>query len=225
MHAAPDLTTFIRTSAWARQLGERELHTVLRSSEQARFRNDEAVVRHGDEARHWVGLMDGVLVQQVVGANGKAASLTAAPSGAWFGEGTLLRRGAWQYNALSRRDTLVALVPIEVFEELMATSLQFNQYIARLMNNRLSHFMGLLANERLTSTESRLAHTLASLFDPQLYPARAPLLRIRQADIAQLAGISRQRANVALKSLAAQGLVSVEREGVRVLDVAGLAAH
>jgi len=220
-----DLYTFIRTSAWGQALGDKELGVVIGSAREARFKEGEAVVRLGDVASHWVGLIDGLVVQQVVGHEGKLAALTAAFSGVWFGEGTLMREGRWQYDAMARRETRAALVPIDTFRWLMGCSLSFNQFIARLLNDRLGHYMGLLANERLTNAEARLAHMLASLFDPHLYPHRPPLLRINQSDIALLAGMSRQRANGALQSLEAAGLVAIERHGLRVLDVEGLASY
>jgi hypothetical protein len=58
--------------------------------------------------------------------------------------------------------------------------------------------MGLLANERLTSAPQRIAHVIASLYDPDLYPDRPALLAISQADFALLSGMSQQHANAAL---------------------------
>ena len=225
MPAGSELSAFVRSSVWGRRLCERDLAMVLAAAREARFRKGESVVRLGDAASHWVGLIDGLVVQHVFGPDGKIGALTSAFAGVWFGEGTLMRRGRWQYDAIAQRETRAALIPIETFDWLTNSSLAFNQFIARLLNDRLSHYMGLLANERLTNAERRLAHVLASLFDPNLYPNRPSLLRIKQGDLALLAGLSRQRANAALRLLEVAELVAVERGGVRVLDVPGLAAY
>jgi CRP/FNR family transcriptional regulator, cyclic AMP receptor protein len=60
------------------------------------------------------------------------------------------------------------------------------------------------------------------MFDPSLYPGVAQMLRITQQELAYLVGLSRQRVNEALKVLAAQGWISVEYGGLRVLDLNAL---
>jgi CRP/FNR family transcriptional regulator, cyclic AMP receptor protein len=216
------LRAFIQSSAWGTQLAESELQRVLASAREAVVPRDSCVVRAGDRADHWVGLMDGIVVQMVVSADGDVTVLTAAGAGAWFGEGTLMKQGRWGYDAIARKESKVALVPAATFRWLMEVSLPFNQFIARLLNERLSLYMGLLANERLTNVEQRLARVLASLFNPALYPSRGRSLRISQSDIALLAGLSRQRANTALQKLQQAGCVDLARGGLTVVDLDGL---
>jgi CRP-like cAMP-binding protein len=223
--ASEDLDAFVRTSAWGRSLGTKDLDLVLDSARSTWFKDGEYLVRAGDPATHWIGLIEGLAVQQVTSPDGNHTVLTAAFTGVWFGEGTLMRHARWQYDAVARRQTHAAFIPIETFHWLMDTSLAFNRFIAHLLNARLSHYMGLLANERLTSVEARMAHMLASLYDPHLYPNRPALLRIGQADLALLSGMSRQRANAALQRLEAKGLIERQRVGVTVLDLKGLADY
>ena len=67
-----------------------------------------------------------------------------------------------------------------------------------------------------------MARSLASLFNPVLYPGVGEVLRITQQELAYLVGLSRQRVNEALTALAARQLIRVEYGGLRVLDLAGL---
>lgn len=217
-----EAAAFIRSSVWGRRLDPRDLARVLASVRRAEVTAGHCLVRAGEPAEYWVGLVDGLVVQQVSSEDGRLATLTCVGPGAWFGEGTLMKRASWQYDALARQDCRVVLVPRSVFDWLLDSSLAFNHFVNRLLNERLSHYMGLLANERLTSSTQRLAHVLASLFDPDLYPNRSDLLAMSQTDIALLAGMSRQHANAALHKLQDEGHVAVGRSGVRVLDVAAL---
>ncbi len=221
----PDARALITRSAWGRRLEPVQLERVLESAYSQHVRNNGYIVRSGDLATHWVGFVDGLAVQQVINEAGKLAVLTAACAGTWFGEGTLMKRGRWQYDAVAKRDSQVVLIPQATFQWLLETSLPFNQFIARLLNERLSHYMGLLANERLTNAEQRIAHVIASLFDSDLYPTRPALLRMSQSDIALLSGMSRQRTNVALQQLQEEGLVKLGRSGVQILDVGALRAY
>jgi CRP/FNR family transcriptional regulator, cyclic AMP receptor protein len=216
------LRLFIQSSVWGAQLAEAEVQRVLASAREAVVPKGACVVRAGDRADHWVGLMDGIVVQMVVSGDGEATVLTAAGAGAWFGEGTLMKQGRWGYDAIARKEAKVALVPASTFRWLMEVSLPFNQFIAGLLNDRLSLYMGLLANERLANVEQRLARVLASLFNPALYPSRGPSLRISQSDVALLAGLSRQRANEALQKLQQAGCVALDRGGLTVVDLDAL---
>jgi DNA-binding FadR family transcriptional regulator len=67
-----------------------------------------------------------------------------------------------------------------------------------------------------------VARSLAALFNPTLYPGVGPVLRITQQELAYLVGLSRQRVNEALTTLAGQGAIRIEYGGVRVLDLAAL---
>lgn len=220
-----DPSPFIRESTWGRRLGAAQLHQVVAAASADVVPREGHLVRAGEPARHWVGIEDGLVVQQVCNESGKPTALTAACAGTWFGEGTLMKRGCWQYDAIAKRESRVVLIPLATFDWLRGESLPFNQFIARLLNERLSHYMGLLANERLTHPDQRIAHVLASLFDPDLYPSRPSLLRLSQADFALLAGMSRQRTNAALQRLQEAGLVQLRRAGLEVPDVQALRAY
>lgn len=65
--------------------------------------------------------------------------------------------------------------------------------------------------------ESRVA-----LFNPQLYPGVGPSFRLSQEEIGYLSGISRQRANQALRVLEQAGLLHLEYGGVTVKTADGL---
>ena len=76
--------------------------------------------------------------------------------------------------------------------------------------------------DRLLETDARIARCVASLFNPVLYPGIGPQLQISQEEIGYLAGVSRQRANQALKLLEEEGLLRVEYGGITVIDLEGL---
>jgi DNA-binding GntR family transcriptional regulator len=80
----------------------------------------------------------------------------------------------------------------------------------------------LLECGRLLDTDARVARCLASLFNEDLYPEPRPYVDLCQHEIGLLAGVSRQRANVALHALQERGLLRVEPRGLTVLDLEGL---
>ena len=134
----------------------------------------------------------------------------------------IIKHEARRYDVFALRPTRVALMPRRTFEWLRETSIAFNHYLQELLNARLSLFIGALAHERLLDTDARVAHCLASLFNPELYPDAPRHLQVGQTEVGLLANVSRQRVNVALQRLQALGLIRLERRGLTVLDLPGL---
>jgi CRP/FNR family transcriptional regulator, cyclic AMP receptor protein len=116
----------------------------------------------------------------------------------------------------------VAGIPIATFEWLLERSLPFNRYLMNQLNERLSQFIAAREIDRMTDLDTRVARSLGALFHPVLYPGVGQVLRITQQELGYLVGLSRQRVNEALTTLAARGWIRVEYGGVRVLDLPAL---
>jgi len=182
----------------------------------------DRVCRTGAPSTFWFGVIDGLLKMSNVSLEGTPITYTGLPPGAWFGEGTLLKREIYRYNIEALRNSTVAGLPIEVFWRLLERSIPFNRFVMMQLNERLGQFIAAREIDRNNQPDARVARSLASLFHPVLYPGVGQLLRITQQELAWLVGLSRQRVNEALNVLAAAGLIRIEYGGVRVIDLAGL---
>lgn len=180
------------------------------------------VCRRGEPVEFWIGVIDGLVKISSVSPEGKAVTFTGVPPGGWFGEGSLLKTDPWKYDAVALRPSLVALVPRATFAWLLDSSIAFNRFLLLQLNERLSQFIGMLETDRLLDPEARIARCLAMLFNPHLYPGVERRLQLSQEEIGYFSGISRQRANQALRALEVGGLLRLEYGGVTVLDVDGL---
>lgn len=182
----------------------------------------EFLCRIGRPATLWFGVVEGLLKMSNDSAMGTPITFTGVPSGAWFGEGTLLKREAYRYNIEALRRSLVAGLPLATFDWLLERSIPFNRYLMNQLNERLGQFIAAREIDRLTDADTRVARSLGALFHPVLYPGVGDLLRITQQELGYLVGLSRQRVNEALHALQARQLIRIEYGGVRVLDLAGL---
>ncbi|MFT3957438.1 MAG: Crp/Fnr family transcriptional regulator [Piscinibacter sp.] len=183
------------------------------------------VCKIGRQANYWFGVLDGLLKMSNDATLGFAITFTGVPPGAWFGEGTVLKREVYRYNIEPLRKSVVAGIDIETFFWLLERSIPFNRYVMNQLNERLGQFIAAREIDRLDDPDTRVARNLAALFHPVLYPGVGSLLRITQQELAYLVGLSRQRVNEALRSLQAQGLIAIEYGGVRVLDLPALRRH
>jgi CRP/FNR family transcriptional regulator, cyclic AMP receptor protein len=180
------------------------------------------VCRMGRPVTYWLGLIDGLLKMSSDSADGHTMTFTGVPPGGWFGEGTALKRETYRYNIQALRRSVVAGLPVDTFHWLLDHSIGFNRFVMGQLNERLGQFIAAREIDRMSSPDLRVARSLASLFNPVLYPGLGSVLRITQQELAYLVGLSRQRVNEALSSLQNQRLIRIEYGGLRVLDLQGL---
>jgi CRP-like cAMP-binding protein len=180
------------------------------------------VCRMGHPIAYWFGVISGLLKMSSDNADGQTMTFTGVPPGGWFGEGTALKREVYRYNIQALRRSVVVGLPLDTFHWLLDHSISFNRYVMNQLNERLAQFVAAREIDRMNNPEIRVARNLASLFNPVLYPGVGDVLRITQQELAYLVGLSRQRVNEALATLAERELIRIEYGGLRVLDLAGL---
>jgi CRP-like cAMP-binding protein len=207
---------------WWRLLDADQRECVAADMQVAEAEPGELLCRIGRPATLWFGVVEGLLKMSNDGAQGAPITFTGVPSGAWFGEGTLLKHESYRYNIEALRRSLVAGLPIATFEWLLERSLPFNRYLMNQLNERLGQFIAAREIDRMADPDTKVARSLGALFHPVLYPGVGQVLRITQQELGYLVGLSRQRVNEALTRLSERGWIRVEYGGVRVLDLAAL---
>lgn len=181
--------------------------------------------RTGRPVTYWFGVIDGLLKMSSDNAEGQTMTFTGVPPGGWFGEGTALKREVYRYNIQALRKSLVAGLHVDTFHWLLDHSIGFNRFVMNQLNERLGQFIAAREIDRMANPNIRVARSLAALFNPVLYPGLGAVLRITQQELAYLVGLSRQRVNEALTTLAAEGAIQVEYGGLRVTDLQALRTH
>jgi CRP/FNR family cyclic AMP-dependent transcriptional regulator len=216
------LAEMLANAVWARGLTPEQRRRVENETFSRVYPKGSYVFRQGDAVDYWMGIVDGLAKMTIASPDGHSTSFVAVGVGAWFGEGSVIKRVPRRYDGVTLRNSEFAFMPRETFMALLDGSIDFNRFIINQLNERLFQFVGLAQRDRLMEPEARVALSLASLFNPVLSPGTDPALTISQDEIAELAGLSRQRTNEALKILEERGLLRIERVGITILDLAGL---
>jgi CRP/FNR family cyclic AMP-dependent transcriptional regulator len=211
----------LANSPWMQGLNAAEQNKVRQDVQVKTFGTDAFVCRRGEKANHWIGVVSGVVKINNVSLNGKSTTLIGLAPGAWFGEGSLLKEEPRKYDAIALRPCELALISKHTFVWLLDNSIQFNRFLITQLNKRLGQFIGAIENERLLDVDTRVARSLATMFNAW-YPKETLMLKISQEEVGQLAGLSRQRANAALKTLEEHGLIRVSYGEINILDLDGL---
>ncbi len=207
---------------WLRLLKPEERQRAVDDLRISEAQIGEFVCRMGRPVTYWFGVVDGLLKMSTENAEGQTMTFTGVPPGGWFGEGTALKREVYRYHIQPLRKSLVAGLHVDTFHWLLDHSIGFNRFVMNQLNERLGQFIAMREIDRLNNPDIRVARSLASLFNPALYPGVGEVLRITQQELAYLVGLSRQRVNEALTTLAEQGSIRVEYGGLRILDLPAL---
>ena len=221
----PHLNDLLEASVWTKELSPQQLELVRAETIERAMAEGSYTCRKGEAVEHWIGVIEGLLKLSIDSPEGKTATLTGVAAGGWFGEGSLLKTEPRRYDAVALRDSRVALMPRATFAWLLDTSIPFNRFLLRQLNDRLGQFIAMVEHERLLAPEARIARCLGMLFHSQLYPGAERRMRLSQEEIGYLSGISRQRVNQALRVLEGAKLLRIEYGGITVLDVEGLKSY
>ena len=208
-----------RIATWSHELNEHEIEIARAGVVERSYSANEFIIMRGDLFDYWTGIVTGLARMGTMSSGGKVATFAGLTSGAWFGEGSVLKGEPRRYDVVALRDTRLALMDRATFFRLFENSVGFNRFLVRLLNERLGQFIGALEIDRTLNATGRVARTIASLFNPILYPEITRHLDITQEEIGALSGLSRQNANQCLKRLEKDGLLRLEYGEVIVVDL------
>jgi CRP/FNR family cyclic AMP-dependent transcriptional regulator len=208
-----------RIAIWSRALAEPETEVARGGIIERSYAANATIFARGDRFDYWTGVVTGLTRMSMVSRGGKATTFTGMAAGAWFGEGSVLKDEPRRYDVVALRDSRLALMDRRTFFWLYENSAAFNRFLVAQLNERLGQFIGLVEYGRTLDATARLARSIASLFNPILYPDLSRHLEITQEEIGALTGISRQNANQCLKQLEREGLLRLEYGGVTIVDL------
>lgn len=215
----------LATVFWATELPRDEQERVRLGISLRTLQPGTSLIHRGDFHDSWTGVINCFLKLGSVSKSGKAVSYVGLAPSCWFGEGSLLKNEPRQYDVTALRCSQIAQLDRNTFFWLYENSVTFNRLLVRLINERLSHLIAIVENERTLHATGKVARSLAWLFNPVISPFIGSHIHISQAEIGMLAGVSRQVANQTLRELGAARLLRNERGRITILDLAKLRSY
>ncbi|WP_137920896.1 Crp/Fnr family transcriptional regulator [Hydrogenophaga sp. 2FB] len=219
-----NLLQFLERFSWYRALPAELQTLVLRSTTEKTAAAGDYLARAGEPCLHWYGVERGFLQMYVVGSDGSETTLLCLREGQWGGDGSLLKKELRRYDLRALTPAHIFMVPVDTFQTLRGSSIEFNQYLCDILNERMGTFVSMLAASRLLGPEMRVARGLLMLANDRAGDAQEIL--IPQQELALICGLSRQRVNMAISDFRRAGFVRTElHKGILVVDVAQLRAY
>lgn len=207
---------------WMRLLPQAIRQRVTEEAYESIHAEKEVVAAKGEPAHSWIGVVEGLLKASGGFRTGKTFIYSGIPAGSWVGEGSVLKREPRHYDLVALRATRTLHIPRATFRWLLDTNLDFNHFIIDHMNERLAQFMGMVETDRIADPRVKLARSILSFFNPVLYPGMGSALLVSQQELGELAGLSRQRTNAAIKALEEANLVRASYGSLLVTDLQAL---
>ena len=200
-------------------LEERELVEVAHVAVPRSWEQGEVIFREGDEGDTCYVLKSGAVILTREHQDGRMVALAEVRAGGMFGEMAMFRDEARSATAECLEDTsAVALLARDV-----QRLIRQNPDIALKLLHALADRVGRTTERLLQQSFQTVAGRVASALFAQVSarqgegaPERDVLVRATQAEIAQLAGTSRESASRFLATLEREGVVSLGRGKVTV---------
>lgn len=216
------LHDFLASSSWSGALTDDQMSRIRRDAYLRDYQAGATVCARGQAAVHWMGVAEGMLKVDKIAEDGRSTTFAGVPSGAWFGEGAVLKGELRPYAVVAIRDSSVVFVPRATFQWLIDDSPSFSRWVIDQLNARLAYYVSLVETLRFHEAAARVAFCVSELFNPQLYPSTQSQLQISQEEIGRLSGLARQNTNKAIQELEAAGLLRARYGVIEILDLPGL---
>jgi CRP-like cAMP-binding protein len=199
---------------------------ILREAVVRRYPRGRVLYRAGDPPLGLFGLLAGTLQVHIPAPSGGEALVHLGQAGFWIGELALLESAPYAVTvrAYSTADTL--FLPRAAFERILADDAGAARRFCGILAEHVQVLIRMTAELLLLPKSARVAARLILLHQERAAGTDDPVeLRISQADLAEMIGVSRQRLNVALRALEEGGAVDLGRRRILIRNLGRLAAE
>jgi CRP-like cAMP-binding protein len=138
-----------RVAFWADALTEAEAARALKGITERNFGAGAYICHRGDRLDYWTGVTSGLVKISAISESGKAVTFAGAGAGGWFGEGTVLKGEARQYDLVALRDTSLAMMNRATFMWLFENSIGFTRFLVHQLNERMGQFNATIETDRI----------------------------------------------------------------------------
>lgn len=221
MDNAPDVLAFLRKGAWFGSLPDALQRLVVERATVRRFLKGEAIIRHGAAAKGMHAVLEGRVHVTWLLEDGTRALIHVGEAGLWFGEYALLASATSVGSVVAATPVRTLRLGVGAFEQLVKEDPRYYRHFAQLTLGRYAMVMRYYAESNWLPAEEWLRVRLQDLAAMQRSSAGthgAVEIRVSQAELASLIGVSRQTLSKLLARIAERGLIEVGFRTIRVLD-------
>lgn len=180
------------------------------------------IFQEGDRGDSLHVVIEGVVRVSVVSPRGEEATVALLGPGEFVGDLALLDGLPRSANAIATQQTKTLVVTRDDFRRWLAERPKASLALLEALSLRVRRTDEVLADLTFLDLPNRLAKRLLSLITEHPAEGSTYSLRITQAQLASMLGVSRESVNKQLNEFERNGWVRLGRGSVTVLDAASL---
>lgn len=211
----------VRRTPWFFALSGELQELVLDAARVRAVAAGTVVARRGEMPEQWMGVVHGALKASICSVDGRVSSHLLAISLQWVGGEELVQGIPHRHDVIAISDSVLVVVDAHVFRRLLLSSIEFCGFVLRQVSQRHGKLLERIDGARALSKKLLVAQTVAELAH-EIGAGRHSAVELKQEDIAEFVGFSRQTVNQALKKLEVDGFVCTKYSRVEVNDLQAL---
>lgn len=187
-----------------------------------RYTSGTTIFREGDRGDSLHVVIEGSVRVTVVSTRGEEATVALLGPGEFVGDLALLDGLPRSANAVASEPTKTLMVTREDFRRWLSERPKASLALLEALSQRVRRTDEVLADLTFLDLPKRLAKRLVVLTSERSVDGAAAKLRVTQAELASMLGVSRESVNKQLNEFSRNGWVSLGRGSITVLDEASL---
>ncbi|MEI7661243.1 MAG: Crp/Fnr family transcriptional regulator [Bacteroidota bacterium] len=202
-------------------LGEDDFNLFSESKVVRQYKNREIVFNEGGKAQGVYCIREGKVKIYKNGVDGIEHITRIALQGELMGIKAILSGHPYSVSAATIEDTVICIIPKNVFFQLTLRSPQFNQAIIVFLSNLLENAEARMLSLAHKHVRQRLAESLLFLlqsFNPVTFPNSKLYLNITRHDLANLIGSSSETLIRILGEMKDEGIIGIKGRKIFILD-------
>ena len=218
----------LRGSALFARLSDEETDTILAHARTAKYRAGAQIVAKGDPGDSMMAVLNGRVSIGAPSPDGRQVVLSVLRVGEVFGEIALLDGRERTADVVALTDCEVLVVPRRPLWFLLKSRPDLCIDLMLVLCDRLRRTTEQVEELAFLHLESRMAKALLRLVEESgtgQTRAEPVAVRMSQRALGELVGGSRESVNKQLNAWKESGIVSIEKGGIVVRDIAALAEY
>lgn len=208
-----------------KNLSSCEMEQVKGAAIERQFLKGAAVIIEGQESDGLYIVISGLIKVIKIHGDGQEKTLDLIGEGDVLGEMTIVGSNVRSATALVVKPAKVIVFPGKSFQKLMADIPQLAINIIEILSNRLRKANAHIEALSFMNSHNRVLFNLIQMAGEigkagEGKAAIAP--RLSQSEMANLCGVSRQIVNKVFSELRRSGLIEIDQQHIRILDMDGL---
>jgi CRP-like cAMP-binding protein len=183
-----------------------------------RFGRDEPIFHEGEIGDTFHVIQKGRVLVEVSTVRGDVAALAVRGPGEVLGELAIVGAGRRTAKVTALEPTETLSLTQSRLDDLRRVNPDVDRRLLEILAERLAETTTHLMEILFTPVETRVLRVVLRLADAFDNGSTPVVVRVRQEDIAAMAGTRRQTANRPLKAAEAEGAIVVRRGRIEVLD-------